>query len=96
MNIFHNECTGTYLFSKFICLPEILTKLYYTSEVIRDWTTFTEPPLQLGMWWSSHSHSTTCKLRTFSAHSTFDEYFKDLCVECKFVESPCSKTDFMS
>jgi len=40
-------------------------------------------------------HSTTCELQTFSAQSTFDECFKDLCVECEFVENLCSNTDFV-
>jgi len=33
--------------------------------------------LEIGMCQSSHLHS-TCKLWTFSAHSTFDECFTDL------------------
>jgi len=47
------------------------------------------------MWWSLHSRSTTCELQTFSSHLTFDKCFKDLCVECEFMESLCSKTDFI-
>jgi len=39
----------------------------------------------IGMWWSSHSHSTTCELQTFSAHSTFNECFTELCVKCELI-----------
>ena len=44
---------------------------------------------------SSNSNSTTFELRTFSTNSKFDECFKRFVVECKFVESPCSTTDFI-
>jgi len=36
---------------------------------------------------SSNLNSTTFKLRTFPTDSKFDEYFKRLIVECKFVET---------
>ena len=35
------------------------------------------------------------KLRTFQAHLTFDNCFKYLFVECEFLESPSSETDFI-
>ena len=52
------------------------------------WVRFNVPPntVQVGMWWSSNSNSTSFELRTFSTDLTFVECFKRFVVECDFVE----------